>query len=120
MNHKESAEQIALFGWAAWMSGRCPELNLMYHIPNGGKRNALEAARLKREGVKAGVSDIHLPVARGGYHGLWIEMKALDGDKPTQAQQDWLDSMNSEGHFATACYGAKEAQSIIEGYLSQR
>lgn len=46
MNHQESQEQQALFEWAAYH----PELELMHHIPNGGKRNPREAARLKREG----------------------------------------------------------------------
>lgn len=47
----ESAEQIELFRWAGYSRGKYPELELMHHIPNGGKRNEIEAARFKREGV---------------------------------------------------------------------
>mgnify|MGYP004433785991 CR=1 FL=1 len=39
------------------------------------QRDARTAANLKRQGVKAGVPDLHLPVARGGYNGLYIELK---------------------------------------------
>ena len=51
---EEDVEQISLFRWAAYQRGRWPELELMFHIPNGGKRNKAEAARLKEMGVKAG------------------------------------------------------------------
>lgn len=51
----EAAEQEKLFRWAAFMEGRFPVLGLLHHIPNGGSRNRLEAANLKRQGVKAGV-----------------------------------------------------------------
>ena len=58
----EDEEQIALMKWAAVMSGRYPELRLMYHIPNGGARSKPEAARFKAMGVKKGVPDICIGV----------------------------------------------------------
>ena len=75
----EGAEQATLMDWAALMAGRWPELQLLFHVPNGGARGKAEAARMKRQGVKAGVPDLMLPVARGGYHGLFLEMKAALG-----------------------------------------
>ena len=63
----EGEEQAALFRWAQFQSGKYPELDLMFHIPNGGKRGKAEAARFKAEGVKAGVPDIFFPKAK------WIE-----------------------------------------------
>ena len=64
----ESEEQQTLFSWATMQSGRYPELRLLYHIPNGGSRGKAEAGRFKAEGVKSGVPDLCLPVARGAYH----------------------------------------------------
>ena len=72
----ESGHQEALFSWAGYQLGRMPELEYMYHVPNGGKRDAATATALKRQGVKAGVPDIVLPAVRAGYHGLYIELKA--------------------------------------------
>ena len=72
----ESGHQEALFSWAAYRTGLMPELQYMYHVPNGGKRDKATAAVLKRQGVKAGVPDIMLPAARAEYHGLYIELKA--------------------------------------------
>ena len=48
----EAEEQIALFEWARLQTGRFPELALLYHVPNGGSRNKIEAARLRAQGVR--------------------------------------------------------------------
>lgn len=61
----ESAEQRALFEWAALREGKWPELSLLHHIPNGGSRNKAEAARLKLEGVKAGIPTYTCPSPAG-------------------------------------------------------
>ena len=81
----ESGHQEALFSWAAYRTGLMLELQYMYHVPNGGKRDKATAAVLKRQGVKAGVPDIMLPAARAGYHGLYIELKA--GENTTTKKQ---------------------------------
>ena len=81
----EHDEQAALFEWATWHTSQCPELGLLFAIPNGGHRHPVVAARLKAEGVRAGVPDICLPVARKGYHGLFVELK-FGRNKPTPAQ----------------------------------
>lgn len=82
----ESGHQEALFSWAAYRTEIMPELQYMYHVPNGGKRDKATAAVLKRQGVKAGVPDIMLPAARAGYHGLYIELKA--GENTTTKKQN--------------------------------
>lgn len=114
---EEDAEQMALFRWAAYSRGRWPELDLMFHIPNGGKRNKTEAARFKELGVKAGVSDVFLPVARSGCHGLWIEMKRLYSGKPSKDQLDWIENMIKQGYVATVCHGWEQAKDVIEKYM---
>ena len=48
----ESVEQQCLFRWAAFQSGRFPELALLYHVPNGGSRKKAEAGRFRAEGVR--------------------------------------------------------------------
>lgn len=117
MNHKESDEQIALFEWAKIMQSQYPELTLLHSIPNGGKRNAREAARLKREGAKAGVSDIFLPVSRNGYHGLYIELK-VRGGKLSDNQKWWIGETTKQGYLSKVCYGWIDAKEVIEKYLS--
>ena len=114
----ESDEQIALFDWAALQSRKYPELELLYHIPNGGHRHKTTAMRLKREGVKAGVPDICLPVPRGAYHGLYIELKA-GRNTATSNQAKWLQALQNNGYFAAICHGWEAASNTITDYLSE-
>lgn len=113
----ESVEQIHLFHWAIIQRGKYPELDLMYHIPNGGKRDVTTAKRLKAEGTKAGVPDIHLPVARNGFHGLYIEMKKQKGGKLSKDQKEWLKALSDQGHYVAVCKGCDAAIEVIKDYL---
>ena len=112
----ESGQQEALFEWAGYQLGRMPELEYMYHVPNGGKRDAATAIALKRQGVKAGVPDIHLPAPKGKYHGLYIELKA-GKNATTEKQERWLKYLRKQGYFTAVCYGWKIAAELIETYL---
>ena len=94
------------------------ELDMLYHIPNGGKRNKAEAARFKAEGVKAGVPDIHLPVARCGYHSLYIEVKRRHGNTTTENQDEWIAKLRAQGNAVEVAYGWEHASQIIESYLN--
>lgn len=116
--HLEEDEQRSLFEWVNWMSGKYPELEMLFHIPNGGKRNKLEAIRLKREGVRAGVPDLFLPVARGKYHGMFIELKAGKG-LPTNLQKEWVKRLKEQGYHALVITGWEAAAKAIMEYLRQ-
>lgn len=112
----EGNEQEALFAWALYAAGAMPELGLMFHVPNGGSRNRIEAAKLKQQGVRAGVPDICLPVARGGFHGLFVELK-YGRNKATDRQTAWLDALRSQGYLAVECVGWDTAREVITKYL---
>lgn len=114
----ESAEQQCLFRWAQFQSGRFPELALLYHVPNGGSRKKAEAGRFRAEGMKAGVPDLCLPVARGGYHGLYIELKRLKGSKTNGKQTEWLEELTKQGYYTALCKGWEAAAKVIEEYLN--
>ena len=112
----EHDEQCAVIDYCTALCGRIPELSLLYAIPNGGKRNVVTAVRLKKEGVKPGVPDLCLPIARNGYHGLYIEMKA-GKNKATKTQKWWHEQLREQGHAVVVAYGAGEAIEAIEQYL---
>ena len=116
----ESNEQRSLFDWAKRTEGRFPELRLLYHIPNEGKRSLRTGARMKAEGLRSGVPDICLPVARGGNHGLYIELKRRKNSKITQEQLDWIADLASQGYVAAVCRGCDDAISLITDYLTGR
>jgi hypothetical protein len=115
----EHAEQCAVFCWAALNTARYPCLEWIHAIPNGGGRSRAQGAMLKAEGVKPGVADIMLPVARGLYHGLYIEMKRRNGTEADirPAQRKFLTFVHEQGYFAVVCYGWEQAVGVIEHYL---
>lgn len=102
---EEEVEQTCLFRWAAYSLGAHPELKLLHAIPNGGKRSKSEAARMKAAGVKAGVPDMFLPVARGGSHGLYIELKRIKGGRVSAEQLAWMEELTREGYTCAVCHG---------------
>lgn len=112
----EDVEQECLLRWTEFVKGKHPEIRLLYHIPNGGSRNKREAEHLRRQGVKAGVPDLCLPVPRGRYHGLFIELKAKD-NTPTQKQKDWLAALDAQGYKTVVCWGWETASELIDEYL---
>ena len=79
-------------------------------------KTELEAANLKRQGVKAGVPDLCLPVARNGKHGLYVEMK-WQKNKTTDKQDWWLDQLRQQGYETAVCWTAEEAMDTIAKYL---
>lgn len=115
----EGGHQEALFQWAAYNAGRLPELAYLHHIPNGGKRDKATAAAMKRQGVKAGVPDLCLPVPRGGRHGLYIELKA-GKNRPTEKQKEWMEFLRRQGYHTAVCHHWEEAAELIEGYLLEK
>lgn len=116
----EAQEQESLFRWAAYNRVKYPELELMYHVPNGGGRNLIEAAHLKAQGVKPGVPDICLPVPNIKYTALYIELKRRKGGKVSDVQRGWITALNRVGCRAVVCHGWDEAREEIERYLGGR
>lgn len=113
----EEIEQTCLFRWAALESGAHPELALLHAIPNGGKRSKSEAARMKAAGVKPGVPDMFLPVAREGCHGLYIELKRRDGGRVSTEQTAWMEALARQGYKTALCHGWDAAREEIQRYL---
>ncbi|MPM78797.1 hypothetical protein SDC9_125811 [bioreactor metagenome] len=116
----ESVEQQILFRWARMQRCRYPELDLLYHIPNGGSRKKAEAGRFKAEGVKAGIPDIFLPVPRDQYHGLYIELKRTKGGRISPEQVMWMEALTKQGYCCAVCKGHEAAIKVILDYLEGR
>lgn len=112
----EETEQMLVIAWANWNVPKYPELRWLHHIPNGGSRGKNEAIRLKQSGVRAGVSDLHLPYPHGKYCGLWIEMK-YGTNRPQKEQEEFLQAMERAGHFVATCYTANDAINVLERYI---
>ncbi len=77
----------------------------------------LEAKRMKRQGVKAGVYDVTMAVAAGGYHGMFIEFK-VGKNTVSNAQKDFRKAVVSEGYFCVICYSFLDAVEEVKLYLA--
>jgi hypothetical protein len=84
----------------------------IFAIPNGGYRSKSAAAKLKVEGVSAGVPDLFVPAFR-----LWIEMKRVKGGRLSPDQKDWIQYLEANGYTALVCHGAEDAKLKIEQFL---
>lgn len=122
MKRSEDQEQEAVIRWCELNKSKYPELDLIFAIPNGGKRNIREAAKLKRCGVKAGVPDLFLACmvfdinSCIDYAGLFIEMKT-GKNKPTAKQLDWHNKLKKAIYKVVVCYSFEEAVKEICEYL---
>lgn len=113
----EAQEQAALFSWAARSRVKYPELELLFHIPNEGKRSVITGHALKAQGMRPGVPDICLPVPNVVNTALYIELKRRNGGKVSEAQRSWIEALNRIGARAVVCNGWDEAREEIERYL---
>ena len=96
----EAQHQAYVIKWSQQPSIRrqWPELALLHHIPNGGTR------------------DLCLPVPRGRYHGLYIEMKTESGHT-TAVQEWWGEHLQAQGYAWRVCHGWQAAVALLEWYL---
>lgn len=114
----EAQEQACVIKWSQQpeIRSQWPELSLLFHIPNGGRRDSVEGKHLKQQGVKQGVPDLCLPVPSGQYHGLFIEMKT-DKGRASKAQKWWIEKLNAAGYFAQVCHCWEAAVDTLTWYL---
>ena len=115
----EHEEQVMLIKMLDLYKQTIPEAQLLFAIPNGGKRTIGTARKLKAEGVKAGIPDLFLPVARGRYHGMFIEMKREKVGCTTAAQERMIEALQTQDYAAVVCHGCNDALLSIQNYLKQ-
>lgn len=114
----EHDEQVMLFKWASLMVKQgIYELDLLYAIPNGARTSMRTAVKLKAEGLKRGFPDIALPVARHGFHGLFIEVKRLRGGRISKDQRLWHERLIIQRHKVMLAVGWRDAALALCHYL---
>ena len=121
MNTPEKQNQEALFSWAKNHAtlAKYPALDLLSSSLNGVRLTIMQAVFAKRGGMLKGEWDVRLPVARGQYIGLIIEMKA-GKNTLTKEQKYYEMRMKQEGHYTAVCYDWISAKAVIEGYLEMQ
>lgn len=121
MNHKESQLQRAC---VKWFDLQYPVYKqLLFAIPNGGKRNVLEASIMQAEGVRAGVADMFFSIAKHrlfkgsvDYYGLYIEFK-IGNNKQSAHQVLFQNFVEDERYKYIIIRSFDEFKALIESYL---
>lgn len=115
--NEESRQQMALIRW--WQL-KHKEFNLpifaLFSIPNGGWRDPVGASILKKEGQRNGVSDLFLMAARGGSHGMFLEMKC-EGGRISDEQHDFAWAATVQGYKVVTAWSYDQAVQEITSYL---
>lgn len=113
----EHIEAAVLMRWVEGARRERPELALLHAIPNGGKRPGRTARAMRAEGQRRGVPDYCLPVARGGFHGLYLELKTATG-RTSPEQRWWLAELAAQGFATHVARGWEQARDLITDYLA--
>lgn len=109
----EQIEHIKLMDWVRSKSHIHP---FVFHIGNERKTSVQQGKLLKRMGIKAGVSDLFIGIPRGEWHGMFLELKA-GKNKPTKAQELFMQDFASQGYYCVWCQGFEEAKKLILEYV---
>lgn len=113
----EQQEHLALMNWVKTQ----PQIrDVIIHIPNEGKREVRFGNKLKRMGMRAGVSDFFLPIPTSLHHGLWLELKRKKGSRESDEQKAWVHKMRALDYCAVFAYGWENARDLILMYLSAK
>lgn len=120
---REHELQVSLVELCRYKRRQYPALRYLLAYPAGGHRHPAVAAKMKAEGVRAGVSDLLLAAPSKNpngdvYHGLWLELK-VPGGRVRESQQEWLDAMRRQGYAARVAWSFDEAWQTIENYLNE-
>lgn len=129
-----SKEDIEASLFVKYMRAKHPTI-LLIHIPNEGRKSAFERYKYSLMGCLTGAPDYFLPIKRGNYSGLWIELKApahhrvvkkgkeagkvvkVAEGKPSSEQVGVISQLNQDGYLAVVCVGAESAINQVEKYF---
>lgn len=111
----EDALQKSCVRWFEYQWATYSEL--FFHVPNGGKRNPVEAAKFKAMGVKSGVADLQLKVPNKFYPYLDIELKSAKG-RLSDHQKQYRDAVERVGGKYAVVRSLEEFMDVVNNYLS--
>lgn len=112
----ETEIQKQCIAWFSSQYRKIWEQGLLIHIANERHCSLRRGKELKDMGVRKGVPDLQLFVAKKGFHGLLIEMKQ-PGRYARPEQRELMDNLTLEGYLCVVCKSLDEFRTIINNYL---
>ena len=117
-NIKYKSESKLQIECVRWFGLNYPE-KIIFAIPNGGSRNIIEAAKMKREGILKGIPDLCIPEASKGFNSLYIEMK-FGKNKPSKEQLEIIKKLEYSGNCVKVCYTKKDFTDAVHFYFKKK
>lgn len=116
--HMRDEEHRIQAACVRWFRLKYPHLAArLFAVPNGGRRDGITGARLKEEGVLAGVADLILLVPNADYHALLIEMKTPKG-RQSESQKAWQRAVaGNDDYLYVVCRSLEEFIREVEEYI---
>lgn len=115
----QDAEHRLQCACVRWFRYQYPELSsLLFAVPNGGRRDPVTGARLKAEGVVAGVSDLILFLPSDKHHALCIEMKTPKG-RQSPSQKEWQQQVERYGYRYEVIRDFLEFEKLVKSYIQE-
>ena len=101
-----------------WFNLQYPQYNgRLFAVPNGGRRDRTTAAKLKAEGVVAGVADLILLKSNRHFGALLIEMKTLKG-RQRDSQKQWQNAVCANNEYKyVVCRSFDDFKREVDDYL---
>ena len=114
-DNEEARMQIEFFRQVPLFFPRLPD-KLLFAVPNGGSRHKIEAANMKRQGVKAGVADVILQIPKKGFASLCLEFKTKTG-RQSKEQREYQRQVEMAGSKYVVVRSVEEAIFVMKKYL---
>lgn len=114
-DNEEARMQIEFFRQVPLFFPRLPD-KLLFAVPNGGSRHKIEAANMKRQGVKAGVADVILQIPKKGFASLCLEFKTNDG-RQSKDQREYQRQVEMAGSKYVIVRSVEQAIRELQQYL---
>lgn len=114
-DNEEARMQIEFFRQVPLFFPRLPD-KLLFAVPNGGSRHKIEAANMKRQGVKAGVADVILQIPKKGFASLCLEFKTKTG-RQSKEQREYQRQVEMAGSKYVVVRSVEEGLQEMRKYL---
>ena len=113
----KNQEHLLQVNCVNWFRLQYPK-ELIYAIANGGQRNIIVAKKLKAEGVTAGIPDLFVAAACGGFNGIYIELKNGQQGIVSESQKNIIAHLQNKGYKVVVSRSFEDFVSVINAYLS--
>ena len=116
--HPQEKEHHLQTSCVNWFRYQYPQYrHNLFAVPNGGRRDKVTGAKMKEEGVLAGVADLILLKSNAQYGALLIEMKDQKG-RQSESQKEWQQLIEADGYKYVICRSFEDFVREVASYLS--